>query len=202
MGNLQSLVDLNEEELDKEMAANPLIASMNLDDEKKKQIKDGLKHPAVKKLAIDLKAISDNAEKEMDKIMKNYVTSTYDGSCGIEMKDEEAQRIMDKYFSYNFSESEKRDSKRGEMNEHAKDMLNIFRTWSFKQLRECEDRYPESAFWSNPLNWLFQAHDPDFQEFLKKDGPIDIDHLLDSTVHDKTITREVLEYLTSLVFNA
>ena len=186
MGNLQSLVDLNEEELDKEMAANPLIASMNLDDEKKKQIRDGLKHPAVKKLAVDLKAISDNADKEMDKIMTSYVTPTYEGSCGIEMKDTEAQRIMDKYFY------------RGEMNGHATDMLNIFRTWSFKQLRECEDRYPESAFWSNPLHWLFQARDPDFREFLTKDGPIDIDHLLDSTVHDKTITREVLTYLTSL----
>ena len=184
MGNLQSLVDLNEEELDKEMAANPLIASMNLDDEKKKQIKDGLKHPAVKKLAIDLKAISDNAEKDVH----NYVTPTYHGSCGIEMKDEEAQRIMDKYFY------------RGEMNGHATDMLKIFQTWSFKQLRECEDRYPESAFWSNPLNWLFQAHDPDFRSFLTKDGPIDIDHLISETVHDKTITREVLTYLTSLVF--
>ena len=199
MGNLQSLIDLTEEELDQEIAENPMLKLMNLDDEKKKQIKDGLKHPSVKKLAIDLKEIEENGKRDLQELTKNYVTPTHEGSCGIEMKDAEAQRIMDKYFSFYFSESEKRDSSRIELNEHAKDMLNIFRTWSFKTLRENEDRYPESAFWSNPLNWLFQAHDPDFQQFLTKDGPIDIDRLVDTTVHDKTITREVLTYLISKV---
>ena len=186
MGNLQSLVDLTEEELDQEIAQNPMLKLMNLDDEKKKQIKDGLKHPSFKKLAVDLKEIEENGKRDLQELMKNYVTPTYEGSCGIEMKDTESQRIMDKYFT------------RVELNEHSKDMLNIFRTWSFKTLRENEDRYPESAFWSNPLNWLFQAHDPDFQQFLTKDGPIDIDSLVDTTVHDKTITREVLTYLTSI----
>jgi hypothetical protein len=160
---------------------------MNLDDDKKRQIREGLKQPAFKKFANDLKEISDNANKDMDELIKNYVTPTYKGSCGIEMKDEESQRIMDKYFP------------RIELNEHVKDMLKIFQTWSFKQLQECEDRYPESAFFSNPLNWLFQAHDPDFQKFLNKDGPIDIEHIVSTTVHDKTITREVLTYLVSIL---
>jgi hypothetical protein len=74
-------------------------------------------------------------------------------------------------------------------------MLNIFRTTSFKNLRDSEDRYPETAFWSSPLNWIFLAHDPDFQFFLRQGEVMDIEKTVENTHHDKQILREVLTYI-------
>lgn len=183
MGNIQTLIDMSDEELDKEIEQNPMLKMMICNDEMKKHLKKGLKSEATKKLFLELEEIGRDTKEKLNEISKKYVTPVYEGSCGINLKDDEAQKILDKYFP------------RTELNQHAKDMLIIFQTWSFKQLRETPDRYPESSFWSSPLYWLFMADDPDFQSFLTKDGPLDVENIVTISEHDKTITREVMTYL-------
>ena len=95
------------------------------------------------------------------------------------------------------------------LNGHARDLLNIFQTVSFKQLRESKDRYPETAFWSSPLNWLFLAYDKDFQvfllpayeKFLEQDSLSisDMGTLFEGSSHDKEIFNEVNSYLFKIL---
>jgi len=181
MGNLQSLSTLSDEDLDKVILNNPLIAAMNYDENQKEAIRQSFRSEAWKTLVSKVDEIQ--KDNKFDELFKNYVTSTYEGSSQVKVKDIEAQKILDKYFP------------RNELNQHAKDMIKMFQTCTFKQLRESSDRYPEFAFWSSPLNYLFQADDPDFKEFMTKDGPIYVEDLVSITQYDKTITREVLTYL-------
>ena len=182
MGNvLTNLSNMTEEDI--ENAGNLLKMS----EEQKEAAKTSLRNGAIKDLINDLNEIKEKTRVECDKILENTsVTSTrtYEGECNFRVDDSEGQKILNKYLPR-------------ELNQHAIDMLNIFRTTTFKDLRESEDRYPESAFWSSPLNWAFLAHDSDFQLFLRKDGDCDIDKLVADTHHDKQILREVLTYLYS-----
>jgi hypothetical protein len=115
---------------------------------------------------------------------RNEEPVTYEGSCGFTVQDPEGQRILDKYLPRS-------------LNSHATEMLNLFSKTTFKQLRESPDRYPESAFWSDPLNSIFLAHDKDFQEFSNKET-IQIDLLVANSHHNKQIFREVLNYIVNL----
>lgn len=181
MGNLESMLSAIPEitEENKLEKIDEYIDSLNnMSNEEKNKAK-----VSFRKLIDDIEKIKADGATKMEKFMKdfNIESQIYEGSCGFDINDPEGQRILDKYLP--------RD-----LNNHAKDMINIFRTTSFKELRESKDRYPESAFWSSPINWIFLSHDEDFQSFMRKEN-IDIEKLISETHHDKNMLREILNYI-------
>jgi uncharacterized protein YaaN involved in tellurite resistance len=158
-----------------------------LSDEEKENVKKITESEDFVKMKQDfdkgMDKISEDFSDSVEKI-KNSSPKIYKGESEFKVNDSEGQNILNKYLPR-------------ELNSHAKDMLNIFLKRSFNELRESTDRYPESAFWSDPLNWVFLAYDPDFQKFLRKDN-VDIDDLVNKSDHNRQIFREVLTYLYSI----
>jgi hypothetical protein len=174
MGNLLSLSD---EEVEARIRQMGFAGEAQIN-----ACKTLLKDEGLRNIFQNFNAKMDTIKEEVNNI-EVMPAPTYEGECGFIVNDPEGQRILNKYLP------------RG-LNDHARDMLNLFSTITFKELRESSDRYPESAFWSSILNWVFLADDPDFKTFFTC-TPVDIDNLVNTSHHDKQMTREVLTYLVA-----
>lgn len=181
MGNVLTMTD--------EEITNRLndLGGKNITEEQIEATKTLLKDEGVRNLLCKISTESEILQKEMatkaEEIF-NMPPKEYEGCCGFTVEDPKGQRILDKYLP--------RD-----LNSHATDMLNIFSKTTFKELRESTDRYPETAFWSDPLNYIFLAHDSDFLAFFNK-FPIDIDLMVEKCSFNRQIFREVLQYIVNI----
>lgn len=127
MGNVLSMKDDEIEKRMKEMGGT---------DEQIAAAKILLRNEGLRNIFSKYSEEMENFKEESSKKAEEFLNSlptTYQGYCGFSVKDPEGQKILDKYLP--------RD-----LNSHASDMLNLFCTTTFKQLRESSDRYPENAF--------------------------------------------------------
>lgn len=132
----------------------------------------------------------------MDKVIENLQRSIaltplpiYEGECGFKLakfEDPTAQSLLDKHL-------------RRDLNQHAKEVLNIYNTVTFKQLQETRDAYLLSNFFRDPLMWLFMVKDRDFQTFIRESmGDKSVPEYVDILLLDLNERyREIVTYVFS-----
>ena len=101
-------------------------------------------------------------------------------TCGIQVDDPEAQKILDKYLPLN-------------LNLSSVDLLNIFRTTPYKSL----NRTQRAIFMGSPLHYILMIHDKEFMEEVKSADFEIMGNMLATIPGQKEMFDEVFGYLQS-----